>query len=90
MTKFDEEKHLEEHFETETNRSGAHDSNMSYDEQNENPMEKPEVTPEQVPDATETMNFNKTDPHNNEAADQRRQNDTSVYLADKQPKDEDK
>ncbi|AVL00337.1 hypothetical protein SIN07_02860 [Pediococcus inopinatus] len=43
-------------FKQDENRRGAPDSNMSYDEQNDNPMEPGEKSPKETPDTIPNEN----------------------------------
>ncbi|MBW4801870.1 hypothetical protein [Loigolactobacillus coryniformis] len=49
---------IKENFKQDEQRSGAADSNMSYDEQNDNPMEPSEKEPKKTPDSVPNPNEN--------------------------------
>ncbi|MFD1318516.1 hypothetical protein [Loigolactobacillus zhaoyuanensis] len=49
---------IKDNFQQDEQRSGAADSNMSYDEQNDNPMEPGEKSPEATPDSVPNPNEN--------------------------------
>jgi hypothetical protein len=49
---------IKENFKQDEQRSGAADSNMSYDEQNDNPMEPGEKEPQKTPDSVPNPNEN--------------------------------
>ncbi|MFC6169281.1 hypothetical protein [Loigolactobacillus jiayinensis] len=49
---------IKETFQQDEQRSGAADSNMSYDEQNDNPMEPGTKAPQETPDSVPNPNEN--------------------------------
>lgn len=53
-----DDEHIKETFKQDKKRNGAPDSNMSYDEQNDNPMEPGEKSPKQTPDSIPNPNEN--------------------------------
>lgn len=53
-----DDEHIKETFKQDKKRNGAPDSNMSYDEQNDNPMETGEKSPKQTPDSIPNPNEN--------------------------------